>query len=362
VGVLVSDVTVICFDVGGTLVDSGPSFAAAVQRLAGRPLLRYEWNHFINLAVGPVERDLKRLGEHLGVDPGEVVQLYEFHSRHPAKLFADALPTLEALASYHCVALSNAPRWLRGGGLGEAAARLSAVFYSHEIGHAKPDTEAFRFVERALGVRGEDILMVGDSLAYDYEGALRAGWRTVLLDREERHGGDKTIVRINGLDALVERDVEIPGGRLPPLATEIVSTVERSEDAVLVRVPAAILGSEYTARPVRVCTRAGACRARLARRQSGEVLLLLGATQCAELGVSTSDREVRLRLEVVAERLQLAPPADLELALLDAGLSWESVPERDRHLAVGLVKEAKTPELRQRRISRIVSGLRGGDP
>lgn len=361
-GMLMGATKIICFDIGGTLIQSGPSFAAAIQRLASRPLLRAEWNRFLNLAVGPVEQDLARLAEHLGLRATELLQIYAAHSGSSSQLFADVIPTLKSLAPYRCVALSNAPRWLVTDSFDEAAVHLKAVFYSHEIGHSKPDAEAFRFVERALGVRGEDILMVGDSLAYDYEGALQAGWNAVLLDREDRYAGNPAVTRIRGLAELIERFdalVARPGEGAQTPNNELVRKVERAGAAVLVQVPAEILGCEYTARPVLVRSRSGSCRGRVARRQSGEVFLLLGPTQCGELGISPSEQVVRLQLEVVAEKLQLSPPADLEFALLDAGLSWDAMPERDRHLAVGLIKEAKTPELRRGRIHRIVSALRG---
>jgi HAD superfamily hydrolase (TIGR01549 family) len=353
---------VLCFDIGGTLLDSGPSFADSVRKLAGRPLLREEWNRYVNLAVGPVEEDLSRLASHLGLSFDDVFRTYASHHAYPRRLFGDVLTTLAALAHHRCVALSNSPRWLVAPDLGGAEAYLTDVFYSHEIGYAKPDLQAFRHVERALGTRSENIVMVGDSITYDYKAALAAGWQAVLLDRDGRSDATDSVDRITGLEGLVTRlgdSTERPEGAAGQREVEIDGKLDRTASAVLFSVPATVLGSEYTARPVLVRSVAGSCRARVLRRRSGQVVLLLGPKQCRSLGIAASDCEARLRIEIIGEKLQLSPPPDLQLALLQAGLSWESIPERDRHLAVGLIREAKTPELRRGRIDRLVSALRG---
>lgn len=176
-------VDVICFDIGGTLLDSGPSFAAAVQRLAGRRLHQYEWDLYINLARGPAETDLVRLCDGLKLARDEIAQLYQTLRARRPRLFDEVLPTLAALSHVRCVALSNAAAWLIAPHLCGAERYLSDVFYSHTIGHAKPDPAAFHYLQRRVGVAADRILMVGDSFAYDYAAAREAGWRALLLDR-----------------------------------------------------------------------------------------------------------------------------------------------------------------------------------
>ena len=74
----------------------------------------------------------------------------------------------------------------------EIASAASVVLISEEAGVAKPHRAAFdgalAAAERATGLRLEprDLLLVGDSLASDVNGAVAAGWRAVWV------GGDAT--------------------------------------------------------------------------------------------------------------------------------------------------------------------------
>jgi 2-haloalkanoic acid dehalogenase type II len=49
---------------------------------------------------------------------------------------------------------------------------------------AKPDKEIFLYALDKLGVEPHEAVFVGDSIAYDYEGALNVGIKPFLIDRE----------------------------------------------------------------------------------------------------------------------------------------------------------------------------------
>lgn len=66
--------------------------------------------------------------------------------------------------------------------------RAKRLFISARIGHRKPATEFFRFIERELEISPAELLSVGDNPENDYDGALAAGWQSILLDREGRRG------------------------------------------------------------------------------------------------------------------------------------------------------------------------------
>jgi putative hydrolase of the HAD superfamily len=69
----------------------------------------------------------------------------------------------------------------------------SHCFISSEIGFPKPRLEFFRHAECVLNAKPEEILLVGDSLMHDVEGARSAGWQALHVDRD----GDQ-----NGLDSI----------------------------------------------------------------------------------------------------------------------------------------------------------------
>lgn len=68
-------------------------------------------------------------------------------------------------------------------------ARFDQVFFSHRLGHRKPDPAAFAAVAARLGAVGHDIVFIDDSQA-NVAAARMAGWRAIPfrgptdLDRE----------------------------------------------------------------------------------------------------------------------------------------------------------------------------------
>jgi putative hydrolase of the HAD superfamily len=64
-------------------------------------------------------------------------------------------------------------------------------FISSELGFRKPSAEFYLAVVAGLNVAPERILMVGDGLENDVEGALSVGMKAVLIDRKlARNGGE----------------------------------------------------------------------------------------------------------------------------------------------------------------------------
>lgn len=54
-----------------------------------------------------------------------------------------------------------------------------AIFTARELGARKPDLKFFRQMESVLGMRPEQMVMVGDKFSEDVLGAKRAGWRAI---------------------------------------------------------------------------------------------------------------------------------------------------------------------------------------
>jgi len=73
-------------------------------------------------------------------------------------------------------------------------ALFDCVLASLEVGVEKPDAGIFRAAERRLGLAPEELLHVGDHPVDDYEGALRAGWHALLLDRNTPRPTEHSVV------------------------------------------------------------------------------------------------------------------------------------------------------------------------
>lgn len=77
--------------------------------------------------------------------------------------------------------------------------KCESLFISSEIGFAKPDKRYFEKVTHHLGVEPASILLIGDDVEADYEGALAAGWNAILLDRSGRRQGSFVIPDLHAL-------------------------------------------------------------------------------------------------------------------------------------------------------------------
>jgi putative hydrolase of the HAD superfamily len=61
---------------------------------------------------------------------------------------------------------------------------FDAVVHIDSCNCAKPNKEIFLYALEKLGVEPHEAIFVGDSVEYDYEGALNVGIKPLLIDRE----------------------------------------------------------------------------------------------------------------------------------------------------------------------------------
>lgn len=76
------------------------------------------------------------------------------------------------------------------------------VIDSAHYGYEKPHPEIFNEALRRAGVSARQALHVGDSPGHDVEGALAAGLRAALLDRDDAHPDYSRAPRLTSLEAL----------------------------------------------------------------------------------------------------------------------------------------------------------------
>lgn len=57
--------------------------------------------------------------------------------------------------------------------------------YSYDVGFSKPKEEIYSYVEKKMGVKGEEILHIGDSINSDIKGPKKMGWKTVYINRDK---------------------------------------------------------------------------------------------------------------------------------------------------------------------------------
>lgn len=107
------------------------------------------------------------------------------------RLFPDAIPAARRAraAGRPVVILTNGDRTQQLRKLDRFAlsGEIDALVCSSELPFGKPHASAFLAATRELGFSEVDSLMVGDSVANDYQGAVDFGMRAILIDRAGEH-------------------------------------------------------------------------------------------------------------------------------------------------------------------------------
>ncbi|WP_026248631.1 HAD family hydrolase [Streptomyces sp. LaPpAH-108] len=208
-------VRAVCFDLGGTLVR--PELVATTGQVAEVLGVSLEDARAL-MGKGAKRRPVSpqdlahELAAHFGHSAlsgplSEVLERARCRAEDP-QLYPDVPDTLAVLRErgFALFALTNA--------LGSSVPEhdpevfrtlLDGVFYSARTGAIKPEREAFAAVERASGLRPEELLHVGDSVNADVRGASSAGWQTAWLDRHRPPEGlvpAASTLRLHSLDSL----------------------------------------------------------------------------------------------------------------------------------------------------------------
>ena len=216
------------FDVGGTLVDSRPSFpelfAATVTR-AGHPVAPEAVREASIAVTDGFSRAAQEnrlwttsaersrafwtsvydlMLEALGLPIGDGLRdaLYEaFTDRANYRLYDDVRPALDLLGSdgYLLGVISNFEAWLDDLLVDLGVRELFAVRVISGIeGVEKPDPRIYELALARGGLRADDVAYVGDLPEFDVEPPAALGMFPVLLDRRGRFG-DHAGARITDL-------------------------------------------------------------------------------------------------------------------------------------------------------------------
>lgn len=126
------------------------------------------------------------------IAPEQIAQMYYLPLSQSRVLFDDVIPVLKILQSrrIRIGLLSNTT--IPGVIMNETLQRLQLsdffafTLYSSDIGFRKPHKAVFELAIALSESKPQDILMVGDEMGTDIQGAERAGMKAILLNRNIR--------------------------------------------------------------------------------------------------------------------------------------------------------------------------------
>jgi putative hydrolase of the HAD superfamily len=201
-------VEAVSFDIWGTLLDLGRYYAVVARKLSelsGRPageLYRLTLEVYREALRARLEGSFRRVvldsaeffAARLGVQVEDLFTAVVTSVEDPevgGLAYPDAAESLEVVRSsgYRVAALGNVMFWpgmltrymLYRCGL---LRYFHLTVFSDEVGLNKPSREIFDYVAQKLGVRLGALVHVGDSVENDLAGAVVAGAKAVLVNRE----------------------------------------------------------------------------------------------------------------------------------------------------------------------------------
>lgn len=183
-------IKIVSFDIGNTLIKSpkGKSLLHMLEKetdISSKIFVEAYRNHFILK-----KSTLDSFCGEIGISPSRVSEVVnEYFNKKPSyEVWKEVPYVLTKLkeANIKLIAISNKsycnPTSLQTYGL---KAYFEREIYSCDVGYAKPDTSIFYTAVEGMECSQSEVLHVGDSYKSDYLGALSAGWKALLLDREE---------------------------------------------------------------------------------------------------------------------------------------------------------------------------------
>ncbi len=148
-------------------------------------------------------RTLQDLGEEVTDDDGEsFTRRYTYLQQH-MEMSKELRSTLEELSRRPDIRLgvitngASEFQWKKIYNLGlDAFVEKENIIVSGDLGISKPEEGIFLAGEKRMGLKAEDLWMVGDSLKHDILGAKALGWHTLWIRRnaEDPAGVDSELV------------------------------------------------------------------------------------------------------------------------------------------------------------------------
>jgi len=178
----------IIFDLYGTLLHSEYKTRPYLNLFRNLGLTKEEMNYWTDRVMTKNYGYLQEIVEE--VKPGQFVYTTQFEHDiqkeiESTHLFDDTIQVLETLSKkYKLYLLSNIATPYK-----ECVFNLGIdkyfdkLFFSCDIGHRKPQSEAFEMVIKHSGLHPKQLLMIGDSQRSDYEGALNSGVKAILKNK-----------------------------------------------------------------------------------------------------------------------------------------------------------------------------------
>ena len=186
-------IKVISFDIGGTLLKNeglGSNNQYGLKELTKILNLPYEnvrdaYKDVFQKTKGNFNELISKFCNRLGIKSNQTIIDF-FHNKFFIEskkqvILSDDVSLIKSLKSngYKVILFSNSCCLLNNDAINEILDYVDNIFYSYDIGYTKDDEESYKYIEKVMKVKPNEILHIGDTLKSDYYMPKDHGWNVL---------------------------------------------------------------------------------------------------------------------------------------------------------------------------------------
>lgn len=184
-------IKVISFDIGGTLLeesnDSSNNYnLKSLSELVNMPYdkVRDVYKNVYQKSKGTFDELLNKFCSNLEIsNTCELNNFFKnkFSNNNLSTISKDKINLIKKLKDnkYKVILFSNSCCLLNNDAIKEIYDLVDNIFYSYDIGYTKDDKESYKYIEKILNVKPNEILHIGDTLKSDYLKPIENGWNAL---------------------------------------------------------------------------------------------------------------------------------------------------------------------------------------
>ena len=190
-------IKVISFDIGGTLLknkglESNNQYGLKeLTKILNLPYenVRDAYKDVFQKTKGNFNELINKFCNRLGIKSNKTIIDF-FHNKFFIEskkqfILLDDVLLIKNLKSkgYKVILFSNSCCLLNNDAINEVLDYIDNIFYSYDIGYTKDDEESYKYIEKVMKVKPNEILHIGDTLKSDYYIPKKYGWNVLYYGK-----------------------------------------------------------------------------------------------------------------------------------------------------------------------------------
>lgn len=186
-------IKVVSFDIGGTLLKNKDLVSQnqyGLKKLTKLLNLPYEnvrdaYKDVFQKTQGNFNELINNFCNKLGIKSNKIIIdfFYNkfFNESKKQGILSEDISLIKYLKSkgYKVILFSNSCCLLNNDAINEVLDYIDNIFYSYDIGYTKDDEESYKYIEKVMKVKPNEVLHIGDTLKSDYYMPKKYGWNVL---------------------------------------------------------------------------------------------------------------------------------------------------------------------------------------